>query len=325
MKKRKIYVGIVITCLLAILTWASIGMIGVRQEEKTYNVSIIVSDSNNDRWTAMREGFEHAAKDNGIQLNYVLTGTLSSLTEEKALVEREKENGADGIIIQLVSSENAYTVFEQIEGTTAVMLIETDAEPEGVYALTAPDNKNIGNLLASEVIGHYGRLIQNRKIGILSGNQEQNSMQQRLESVVDLLQDAGADIVWTLPDAKENLVVRLVEAQKTEPADIFISLGNIQTEAAVDYLLGGNAEEKRIRLYGVGCSEKAVYYLDKGIISTLIVPNEFNIGYQSMNAVAKQLRYKTNQTENIVVDSFVIDKENLYEEEKQKILFPIVQ
>jgi len=66
-------------------------MLGVNKEEKKYSVSVIVNDSNNDRWIAMREGLEQAAKDDDIQLNYVSTGVFASEDEEKALIEREVE------------------------------------------------------------------------------------------------------------------------------------------------------------------------------------------------------------------------------------------
>ncbi len=37
-------------------------------------------------------------------------------------------------------------------------------------------------------------------------------------------------------------------------------------------------------------AQKNVYYLDKGVIGALVVPNEFNIGYLSAAAIAGQLR-----------------------------------
>ena len=78
-------------------------------------------------------------------------------------------------------------------------------------------------------------------------------------------------------------------------------------------------------IYGEGCSDKAVYYLDKGVIKTLVVPNEFNIGYQSVHAIAEQIKYKLSSAESTTVDSLVINRQNLYDEENQKTLFPIVQ
>ena len=74
-----------------------------------------------------------------------------------------------------------------------------------------------------------------------------------------------------------------------------------------------------------GCSEKNVYYLDKGEIRALIVPNEFNIGYLSVAAIAGQLREPLSSAKTEEIGFLTITKENLYDEENQKILFPIVQ
>lgn len=188
MKKNRIYFGLLILALVVTIVWTSAGMLGVNKEEKKYSVSVIVNDSNNDQaGIARREGLEQAAKDDDIQLNYVSTGVFASEDEEKALIEREVENGADGIIVQLVSSEDTYAVFEKIDSSVAVMLLETDAVSEGVYSVTAPDNLWIGEALAQTVLQDYGDSLSEKKIGILSGNQNQLSMQQRLGSVKKLL------------------------------------------------------------------------------------------------------------------------------------------
>ena len=72
-------------------------------------------------------------------------------------------------------------------------------------------------------------------------------------------------------------------------------------------------------------SKKNVYYLDKGVIGALVVPNEFNIGYLSAAAIAGQLREPLSSAKTEKVGFLTITKDNLYDEENQKILFPIVQ
>ncbi len=320
MNRNRLYFGLLIFVLVITIVWTSVGMLGVNMEEKTYNVSVIVNDSNNDRYIAMREGLEQAAKDNNIQINYVSTGVLVNEKEESALIQREVENGADGIVVQLISSEDTYEIFDKLEASVAVMLLETDSKAEGMYALTAPDNMKIGQLLAQAAIDDNKKNIAEKKIGILCGNQNQLSMQQRLKGVEETLQENKAQAAWTLLSSQE-----LEEVQKKEPVDILITLGNDETEAAVDYLLSETGHKKRFSIYGEGCSEKAVYYLDKGMITALVVPNEFNMGYQSIYELSKQLKYRLSSADSTVVDSLLVDKDNLYDEENQKILFPIVQ
>lgn len=325
MNKNRLYFGLIISVLVIIIIWTSVGMLGVNSKEEKYTVSVIVDDSNNDRWIAMREGLEQSAKDNNIQLNYVSTGTLAGIGEEKALIEREIENGADGMILQLVSSDDGYKTLENIGASIPVMLLETDAEPEGAYAVTAPDNKEIGRTLAEAVLEEQKEYLDNKKIGILSGNQKQLAMRQRLQGAEETLKSAGVEPQWVLSSFGQPLVGEIAEKQMQDAADIIISLGNSETEAAVDYLQSESGQRKSFLLYGEGGSEKAVYYLDKGIIKILVVPNEFNMGYQSMQAVAEQLKYQLSVMQSIKIDSLVINRDNLYDEENQKILFPIVQ
>ena len=320
MKKNRIYFGLLILALVVTIVWTSAGMLGVNKEEKKYSVSVIVNDSNNDRWIAMREGLEQAAKDDDIQLNYVSTGVFASEDEEKALIEREVENGADGIIVQLVSSEDTYAVFEKIDSSVAVMLLETDAVSEGVYSVTAPDNLWIGEALAQTVLQDYGDSLSEKKIGILSGNQNQLSMQQRLGSVKKLLEDENIEPVWILSGQGENLSSELVTKQADEPVDILITLGNAETETAVDYLQADTSYKRQFMIYGEGCSDKTVYYLDKGIIKSLVVPNEFNMGYQGLTCLVENKKKEWIE-KNTSIRYRTVTKKSLYEDENERLLF----
>lgn len=312
MKKNRIYFGLLILVLLLVIGWASVNMLNVGKEEESYSVSVIVSDSNNDRWISMREGLNQAAQDNHINLNYVSTGKIGSAEEEMTLINRELENGADGIIVQMVYEDIDSEYMEALDARAVVMLIESDVKPEDLYTITGPDNTEIGRTIAGEIKEDFGGSLAGKKINVLTGNQSQVAMQQRLSGFLEIMQGTGAEI-------SQNV-------QTEQVTDILVALGNTETEAAVDYLLTMRQEiDRSCSLYGVGCSEKAVYYLDKGLIQTLVVPNEFNMGYQSMDAVARQLKYRLSEAQDQQIEYLVIDRTNLYDEENQKILFPIVQ
>ena len=105
--------------------------------------------------------------------------------------------------------------------------------------------------------------------------------------------------------------------------DTVISLENNSTEKAVDILL--NDDSISWKLYGEGRSEKLVYYLDKGLIQELAVPNEYYMGYQSMALAAQNIRFYTEKTEQSEVEFYMVSKENLYDEETSRILFPTVR
>lgn len=51
-----------------------------------------------------------------------------------------------------------------------------------------------------------------------------------------------------------------------------------------------------------------MYYLDKGVIGALVVPNEFNIGYLSAAAIAGQLREPLSSAKTEKVGFLTITK-----------------
>ncbi len=326
MNRNKIYFGLLMLILVIVIGGAVYEMLDAGKEEAPYTISVIVEDSNNDRWIAMRQGLEQAAQDHNINLNYVFSGEFDSVEEEMELIFRELRGGTEGLIIQMVSDDVGMEALGESAAQTAVMLIESDVEPQGVYPVTGPDNMGIGTALGREIMKEIETSDGQKKIGILCGNQKQIAMQQRLDGIRQVLAQGSTEIMWLLEGSNEDMARELSASDQENHVDIIIALGNDETELAVDYLIGKGEEGKgSCLLYGVGCSEKAVYYLDKGWIKSLVVPNEFNMGYLSMEEVARQLKYRLSRAESVEVDYLVVDQTNLYDEENQKILFPIVQ
>lgn len=324
MKKNRLYFGILISVLVGIVAWASLSMLNVGKNTESYIVSVIVDDSNDERWTALRQGLEQAAGDYNIDLNYVSAGQLQGNKEELELIRREIENGADGIIVQLVSSEETDGIAD-ISAAAAVMLLETDVVPEEVYAFAGPDNTAMGKSVAEAVRAHTDGALAGKRIGILAGNQRQLSMQQRLAGLLEVLGREQAKVVWCTESREYESPETLARLYAEQPVDIMIALSNTETELMVDCIQTESGQAADCSLFGVGNSEKSVYYLDKGLITALVVPNEFNMGYQSMEAVAKQLTYHLSKASDSQVDYLVVDRDNLYDEDNQKVLFPIVQ
>ena len=79
MKRNRLYFGILSLILLLIIAWASYSMLHVGKQEETHIVSVIVNDSNNDRWIALHQGLEQASDDYNIDLNFVSTGKFASV------------------------------------------------------------------------------------------------------------------------------------------------------------------------------------------------------------------------------------------------------
>lgn len=316
MRRNRVSAVIFLMVILSVIGYSAYGMVNQRKEDDYISVSVVVNDSSNVRWDAFREGLEQGAEDNHVHLNLVSTGTFQNAQEEQIIVKRELNGEADGVIIEPYSSEP--DTIMPTESVKPVVLVETGIETDKLYTSVMTDHVKLGESLADAVIKSG-----ETKVGILSGNQSQSGMKQRLETIKERLSEAGTEITWVLSEKEFYKKARSMEYFTNNQVDTVISLANDDTEKAVDILY--NNKNISWKIYGEGRSEKLMYYLDKGLIEELVVPNEYYMGYQSMALAAQNIRYYTDKTEQVEVDFFSVTKENLYDEETSRILFPTVR
>ena len=323
MSRNKVYLGLLVASILAVIFYVSYGMLNIGKENKSYTVSVIVENSSSDRWNAFKEGLSKGADGNNVYLNVVYTAKFSSMEEESLIVRRELENGADGVIVEPAFSEDLNGKFYETVSEKPVILVENDMESEILYSTVMPDHSGMGKAIADAVTAGEEKGLNGVKIGIVGGNQKKISMQERVKGFQDEIAETDAFIAWNILADTSRCQELLSEYMETDPVDILVSLNNDTTELCIDYLL--DHPDRNCRIYGEGRSEKTVYYLDKGMIQALIVPNEYYMGYRSMELILQKLEQYTTEIKNIEVDFLSVTKETMYDESIGKILFPTVR
>lgn len=322
--KRKKYLYLIICTLFSIIAISAYKMLEVGSGEKKSQISVIVDNSNDVRWSAFKEGLKQGEIKTDTQVNLASTEKIYSWQEEKKLIEREVNNGAKAIILEVVEDDNAAEYLEEVAKNVKIVLLNSDIYGSGGYSLVMPDNEKMGRKLAEEVFlaEEEKPAKKSLRIGVFCGNEKQDGVKKRLESFVKSLKEEGIEPAWIVYNRQEDSHTQLEEKLAKEPTDCLVCLGNTETELAVDAL---EKEEVKSKLYGIGCSEKLIYHLDRGNIEKLLAPNEFRLGYQSVVSAQKMVDYHLSGDKTILVDFTTVDKNSVYEKENQKVLFPIVQ
>ncbi len=317
---------LIIAILLMVTFLASASaliMSGIKEE--TINVSVVIDDSGSGRWASFIAGMEQAAKDKGVKLNVVPTNKNLTINQQFNLIKEEINNGADGIILQVTNSRGTESIIADISSKVVLEMVDTSADTdldvEGKSACIEADNVEIGRALANEVRIALGNDLTGYKIGIIEGNRKQRSIQQRLQGFTENIETSGAEIVWYEP-TNINLVERIGYRQSQDEADIIVALDNGGLEAASEYAVKTGVS---LYIFGEGTSIKNVSYLDDGIITSMVVPNEYSMGYQSLSAIAGRFENRLTPMQNELISFRVINRENLFDESNQRILFPVVQ
>lgn len=320
MNKHKTYMLILVSVILAVIIYVSYGMMNTGKREKYHTVSVILDNSSSDQWNALRKGLEQGAQDYRIHLNVVSTGELFDLEEEYTLIGRELEQEVDGLIVDMCWTDKE-EFWEQAASAKPIVFVQDNLQVGNVYTAVAPDPVQLGNALGEAILERENK--ETLKIGVLAGKKNRDVQTLRIQGLQGALLDSGCSIEWILYE--EDLLYKDALEQKMEqkPIDVLAALDNEATEAAVDFL--SENPDISLKLYGEARSEKAVYYLDKGLIEALVVSNDFYMGYRSVELMAQKLNYHLSDTQQESVDFFIVSRENMYEKSMEKILFPTIR
>lgn len=317
MRKHKWVISFIFGFLILLILLIGYGYITEgKSGEKMVKVSVLLYGNKTERWTSLKQGAEQAGKDYNVVMNYVTTSAENSPTEQVEQINREIQNGAEGLLIAACDSTKLEETVAELVQKIPIVMIETGINNvETVHYLSA-DNYKMGQTLAETVLEEK---TSKRKIAVISENMQRDSVKERSEGFTDTIKDE--DLVYWEKSGEfinENNFAKLLSERQV---DTVVALDSSTLESLVDVIEKGNLH---VALYGIGNTDKIVYSLDKGVINSILFQNEFSIGYLG----AKQLYHNiTKESDGIIPDiSYrIINKNTMYTKENQRLLFPLVQ
>lgn len=288
-------------------------MLREKNVDKSYQISVIVENADDTQWSAFKYGLKMAAEDKGAEMVMVSTGASLSQEEEKKLIEEEIKNGADGVIVQPVSGEDTQQMLKKVGNKAEIMLVDDILSGIEKFPVIQPDAYAIGKTLVEELLKDYGGNLEGKTLGILNGKEGLKSSAEKEKGFIEALQGTGAEIVWSDTQITENM----------PDVDFVIALDDNSLRAAGEMAAANNLHGAIV--YGIGNSTQSVYYLDMGIAECLVIPDTFNVGYQSLTELVNKLEKAFYEYENQEISYTVMRKENMFSKENQEIIFTMSQ
>ena len=321
MKKSRLFPALVISLVIAIIFLNGIMIRENGANTETIQIHAIIDNSSDNRWVQFIAGMRQAAEDQNVKLTVMPTGHFADLTEEKTMIDRSVREGASGVILQLCEDTDVHETLQNLYGQIYVELVNTgiDGTVENITGIVSPDHKAIGEALAAETLVFAPEAVENCTIGVVSGEMSLGSSNQSMQGFLEALENYGIDVSWTLAQSDGSSNLREMLENKKAP-DILVAIDNAGLEAAGEYAA---SLEKPIVVIGTGTSTKAIYYLDSGVVQSIVVPEDYMMGYQSVSDLADFIKKNTFTARIRTVEHRVIHQDTLFDEENQSILFPI--
>lgn len=309
-KKMFIFIEAVLGVMVLLLAFL---MLREKNVDRSYQISVIVENADDKQWSAFKYGLKMAAEDKGAEMVMVSTGAALSQEEEKKLIEEEIKNGADGVIIQPVSGEDTQQILKKFSNKAEIMLIDDTLSDTEEFPVIQPDAYAMGKALAEELLKDYGGNLEGKTLGILTREEGLKSSAEKEKGFTETLQNTGVEILWSDTQITE----------KMPEADFVVALDDNSFRAAGERAAANNLHGAIV--YGIGNSAQSVYYLDMGIAECLVIPDTFNVGYQSLTELMNKLEKAFYEYENQEISYTIMRKENMFSKENQEVIFTMSQ
>lgn len=286
-------------------------------------IAVIVPDVDESQWSAFKYGLKMAAQEYDVDIVIISKDNMETVNDEIDVINQEIKNGADAVVVKPVVDNTDQAKLDQIKKRVPVMIVGdtiTD-ESENIFTTTEPDQYGMGVALANKLLENNNGSLEGKKIGIYSQYAYSKAKEQRRQGICDTLEGSGAQILWSV--SKNSDSDEIVNLQTQRKVDIIMALDNESVveagQAACDNELYGAL------IYGIGNSTEAIYYLDARWMECLIVPDEFEAGYKSVNTLVDALRKNLYVMKDQEISYTVLTRENLFSDENKNLLFTISQ
>lgn len=313
-KKKWIILSFMIVVLILFVVTSYAYLSPQKNAEKKIQISVVVYHSSSGRWTAFKEGVDQAAADMGAVVNFTALDEGDGSEEQVSMIRREMENGSEGLVVAMADSRVMAEEMERISRETSVVLVESGLPGDETVSCVAADAYQMGAELAKQMLS---REEEDVPVKVMTGEEERSSLSLRLQGFQDTMKAEGRN-VEEIGAFDEEALMRLNSG--TEPVALAV-LDDRELENTAILL---QDIKKGIHLYGIGGSEKIVYALDREVISGIVIQNEFNMGYESVEMLIQKIR-KEKVEEAQKIDCYQITKGTMHLKENERLLYPIIQ
>ena len=311
--------GLIVVFLGLVILWSASNFLRQDEDRQLHRVSVIIEDSANDRWTAFRLGIDQAAREYGIDVTITASAGFESLEDQKKLISQEVSGGTQALILSLFDSERTDILLEGVPEDMNIILAETDGirqTPGTGMAAVTPSGRDMGRDLGQMLLDTE---ISAPSVAVVTGNLSRYTEAEILDGLTETVEEAGGSVL-------------VLSSRDRDMEEIMDLASNMDLTAVLEDCLlaeaASLAETRALpegRLFGIGCSPSNIYYLDRGIISGMVIPNEFTMGYQSLALLARRLNNDIQVMQDVGIDYACVLSEEVHDPANEKLLFPLVQ
>jgi ribose transport system substrate-binding protein len=296
------------------------------KSENTKNISLILKNQNDDYWRNVQLGAEVAANEFNIKLNIIAPEDGIDTLGQEDLINEAVERNVDALLLAPSSFDDLVKPVENaVDKGIPVLTLDSRVNTEKVSCCIATDNLSAGKSAGEKLVRLAGT---NSVVAIIGFNKNTGSNDldryTGLKYITDKFQ--GIQVITGSEDIKD------LNGAEWVTKELLLKNKKISAVVALNYeasIGAARAIEKlglrgKIIVVAFDGDPQEIDYMESGTIQSVVIQSPFSMGYLGVKNAVLMLQGE-NIPKSIESGFTVIDKEDIYLPENQKILFPFTQ
>ena len=280
--------------------------------EDAPEISVIIREPEDRNWLNTRQGMEHAAGDAGADLRFIPLTEANNSAEQEELIRREARSGADVFIIAPADPEGLDRRLPEL--TDGGVTVSLESPMSAADDVIAAENKEIGRALALDLLENW----DGGSVLLIDSAPRCTAVQERIGAARAVLEENRVPmVVWECPSAE--IAARLARESSRTSAHYVMAFEHTATEQAG---LARETTGMTGAVYGVGSGGSIVSYLERGALEAVAAWSDYAVGYLAV-ARAVGIYNGTVSWPEEGVDFHIVHREEIYDSDIQKLLFPV--
>jgi len=321
MKNKTIKIVIIVLIVL-ILTSCTNNVITTPDNDIT--IRVIVKNQSHDFWAVVEMGTEAAGREFGVNVEYIGPANEEDLDGQIRMVDAAIDDKVDAIVLAAIDYEKLVPVAEKAKDAgIPVIIIDSNINSDRMDSFIGTDNVDAGRVLGQSMIDVLGTDIDIAIISFVKGAASSNEREAGFIDAISQYTDIKLlDILYcnSVESIAKQKTIETIE--KYPDIDAFVCLN---AYAAVGTARGIIELDKagEIKIIGFDSTPEEITYLENEVIELLVVQNPFSMGYLGVRYAIDAIN-GIDVPKKINTGAEVINKENMYLPENQKLVFPFI-
>ena len=286
------------------------------------SVALVAKSAESAFWKTVRAGANAAGTEYNLDLIFEAPLSEEDYAAQNRMIKSVVDGGVDAIVFSAVDFEaNAEAVDEAAAEGVKIVAIDSEVNSRAVECYIGTDNYEAG-CLAGEAALACEDLEMN--IGIVNFDKNSENGQTREAGFRDTVaEDDRAVIVdainvnSTTEEAKQGTL----EMLDRNPQINVIATFNEWTSLGVGYAIQERGLGDKIHVVAFDCNVVSVGMLETGEVDALIVQNPYAMGYLGVENAYNLINGQSIEKKEVDTSLMIVTKENMYDDESQRLLF----